>query len=223
MRGKIAEVFESIQGEGLYVGERQIFVRFYGCNLSCRYCDTKLKDFKEYEPDELVDYLKSPNFRAKSISFTGGEPLLQDGFLKELLPLTYKEGFSNYLETNGTLPQALLDTIDYLDTVAMDFKLPSSAGPSDAWLTHQKFLEIAGKKDAFVKIVICESTDEQDLLKALELIREVNNSTTVVLQPDSFANQENLGIKLKRFQKICFQNNIVCCVIAQMHKVIGVK
>jgi len=37
----IAEIFSSIQGEGLYVGRRQIFIRFCGCNLNCRYCDTE--------------------------------------------------------------------------------------------------------------------------------------------------------------------------------------
>ncbi len=37
----IAEIFSSIQGEGVYVGRRQIFIRFCGCNLNCRYCDTE--------------------------------------------------------------------------------------------------------------------------------------------------------------------------------------
>ncbi|MBP7836242.1 MAG: 7-carboxy-7-deazaguanine synthase QueE, partial [Candidatus Omnitrophica bacterium] len=58
MKGKIAEVFDSVQGEGLYLGEKQIFVRFYGCNLGCRFCDTKLQSFMEYEPEELFQELK---------------------------------------------------------------------------------------------------------------------------------------------------------------------
>ncbi|MDX9694125.1 MAG: 7-carboxy-7-deazaguanine synthase QueE, partial [Methanothermobacter sp.] len=40
MRAPIMEVFSSIQGEGLLVGCRQIFIRFAGCNLNCKYCDT---------------------------------------------------------------------------------------------------------------------------------------------------------------------------------------
>jgi organic radical activating enzyme len=37
---QLNEIFSSFQGEGLYVGERQTFIRFAGCNLSCAYCDT---------------------------------------------------------------------------------------------------------------------------------------------------------------------------------------
>ncbi|MCL5059022.1 MAG: 7-carboxy-7-deazaguanine synthase QueE, partial [Actinobacteria bacterium] len=40
MKAAVREIFSSVQGEGPYVGTRQIFIRFDGCNLSCRYCDT---------------------------------------------------------------------------------------------------------------------------------------------------------------------------------------
>ena len=55
----IKEIFTSIQGEGLYVGEKQIFVRFCKCNLACRYCDTdfSLKKKKKYLDSELFDFI----------------------------------------------------------------------------------------------------------------------------------------------------------------------
>ena len=37
----LAEIFSGIQGEGIFVGVRHLFVRFCGCNRHCRYCDTR--------------------------------------------------------------------------------------------------------------------------------------------------------------------------------------
>ena len=112
----LSEVFSSIQGEGLLVGLRQIFVRFSGCSLTCNYCDTpesraQSSEFKVQGPgvrgqgsENLKDFYIVPNpvsteklteivnsFQTHqnlhhSISLTGGEPLEQVSFLKEWLP-----------------------------------------------------------------------------------------------------------------------------------------
>ena len=221
--GRISEVFESVQGEGLYLGEKQIFVRFFGCNLSCRFCDTKLSGFFEYEPQELFEEVLLYNHDFHSISFTGGEPLLQNDFLKEVLMLTKKNGYKNYLETNGTLAGELEDTIDYLDIVAMDIKLPTSSGMGDLWGMHRRFLKIASKKDVFLKAIVCESTKEDDLKAGLSLIKEINSSAVLVLQPNSFDSREKLASKLEDFKNICADENVTACVIAQIHKAAGVR
>ncbi len=223
MKGRIAEVFDSVQGEGLYVGERQLFVRFFGCNLRCKFCDTKLDGFMEYEPQELFQELKLYEGDYHSVSFTGGEPLLQKDFLKEVLKLTQKEGFRNYLETNGTLPYELEELIDYLDIVAMDIKLPSSTGEFPYWRTHRKFLETASLKEVFVKIVICKSTHIEDIINALDLIKGVNPAVTVILQPDSNETFATLDSKIEYYKMLC-ENHYLCgCTIPQVHKLAGWK
>ncbi|MBO6087199.1 7-carboxy-7-deazaguanine synthase QueE [bacterium] len=91
-RVKIKEIFASIQGEGPYVGYKQLFIRFCGCNLKCNYCDTEFSDksdYKEYTAQELAQEV-SKYADIHSISLTGGEPLLSTEFLKEFLPLIKK-------------------------------------------------------------------------------------------------------------------------------------
>ncbi len=162
----IAEVFSGIQGEGLAVGRRQIFVRFAGCNLACEYCDTpearqpgpfahvesRLAEggqrcFERFKNPMLApDLAKSiANLDAAglhdSVSLTGGEPLLSAGFIAELIPLC--EGRRFYLETNGTLPRELRTVIELVHTVAMDIKLASaSCQPIDLDVSRE-FLAIA--------------------------------------------------------------------------------
>jgi 7-carboxy-7-deazaguanine synthase len=223
MKGRVSEIFLSIQGEGLYAGERQVFVRLADCNLRCKYCDTMIYSFREYEPRALLGELNCYSNNYHSVAFTGGEPLMQKDFLKEVLELTRKAGFKNYLETNGTLPDALAEVIDNLDIVAMDFKLPSSTGSGSFWPQHRKFLEISSRKDVFVKAVICGSTVEEDLRQTLKVISEVNSSAILVLQPDSGVDYAKIEEKLNRFKAICIDENIAVCIIPQIHKVLGLR
>lgn len=223
MTGKIIEIFESVQGEGIYLGEKQLFVRFYGCNLQCRYCDTPMGHFTEYQPQEILERLQMYKDDYHSVSFTGGEPLLQKDFLKETLRLTAGGGYKNYLETNGTLPEALEDVIDYLDIIAMDFKLPSSTGMKSFWDEHRRFLKIASSKEVFLKAIICYSTKEEDIIEALGLIREINRAVLLVLQPNSYDDYPVLAEKIEKFRKICKKDNVSVCVIPQLHKRLGVK
>ncbi|MCX5710933.1 MAG: 7-carboxy-7-deazaguanine synthase QueE [Candidatus Omnitrophica bacterium] len=220
MKARIADIFESIPGEGLYLGERQIFVRFYGCNLNCQYCDTRLDRYAEYEVKELLDEIKLHHDHGHfhSISFTGGEPLLQKDFLNVIMALTKKEGYKNYLETNGTLYAELNDVIDRVDVVSMDVKLPSSTGMGPLWAMHYNFLKIASKKE-----VICGSTREEDLRETLKMIKEVNKAAVLILQPNSLEDPGILGFKLNRFKEICREEYVTSCTIAQLHKIVGVK
>ena len=223
MKAKIAEVFQSIQGEGPHRCIRQVFVRFHGCNLECSFCDTKLNEYKEYTAPELFDVIDSFEDSFHSVSITGGEPLLQSGFLKEFLPLLKENNIKVYLETNGTLPYALKDIINYVDIVAMDFKLPSSTNRANFWDRHEGFLGLAKEKDVFVKVVVCDSTEKKDIEKAIELLRKFDSNITFILQPNSFDLNGSVMKKIAKFQQFCLEHLEDIRVIPQLHKVLNVK
>jgi len=223
MKGRIADIFESIQGEGIYMGERQLFVRFFGCNLTCKFCDTRLSSFTEYDPEELLGKIKLYNNGWRSVSFTGGEPLMQRDFLYQMLKLTRSEGYKNYLETNGILFDDLEHVIDYVDIVAMDFKLSSSTGSYSFWRQHRRFLEVASQKETFIKMVICHSTEDADIWRAVKVVKEVNPYLVLVLQPNSLEYDTVLKEKMERFRNISIDYGIVTCIILQIHKMLRLK
>ena len=103
----------------------------------------------------------------------------------------------------------------------MDVKLPSSTGLGSFWPEHKRFLEVACGKDAFIKTVICSSTEEEDIHRALKIISDFN--LPLVLQPNSFELGRALRDKLESFQKICLGSLSDVRIIPQMHKIIGVR
>src|SRR5580698_6067259 len=169
MNAKILEIFHSIQGEGRYAGVPQVFVRFFECNMHCVWCDTpaSIGDGKrEYKDLSLEDTLKQVNAlysNAHSVSITGGEPLLQKDFLKSFCHALHREGKKIYLDTNGTLPEALAETVKDIDIIAMDIKLPSSTQQKAFWQEHKEFLRIAARKEVFVKTVIALNTKVEEI------------------------------------------------------------
>ena len=227
----VTEIFSSIQGEGIFLGARQIFVRFKGCNMACAFCDEPRNlSPKRYSSSELIDEIKrlekekSPHH---SISLTGGEPLLHAKFLSKFLKLLKGEGFKSYLETNGTLPEELAKVIDAIDIIAMDFKLPSATKERGYWREHEQFLKLALSKKAFVKSVVTNETEEADIVKAAEIIRRVDAKVPFILQPASpvrpFEKRvDNAG--LLRFLEVASRSRLENTrVIPQIHKLLNMR
>ncbi|MBU0763660.1 MAG: 7-carboxy-7-deazaguanine synthase QueE [Bacteroidetes bacterium] len=98
----LVEQFYSIQGEGYHTGKPAWFIRVGGCDIGCRWCDTKFSWNKELHPvvdtDEIIaNAIACP---AKALVVTGGEPLLYD--LGYLCSEVRKHGVKTYLETSGS-------------------------------------------------------------------------------------------------------------------------
>ncbi|WP_310481840.1 7-carboxy-7-deazaguanine synthase QueE [Chamaesiphon sp. VAR_48_metabat_403] len=207
LTANLIEIFSAIQGEGINVGTRQIFVRFGGCDLRCAYCDSQHtwqkqptcsieqtpgeRDFSTHDnPIELsqlltwVDRQNIPHLH-DSISITGGEPLLHAPFLVEFLPqVKALTKLPIYLETGGHRPSQLRQILPWLDLVGMDIKLPSVSGENH-WGKHQEFLQIcqADRVDVFVKIIISQTTSPAELQQAARLVADVDERTVIFLQP----------------------------------------
>jgi len=185
--GYVTEIFSSRQGEGLYVGEEQIFLRLAGCACRCIYCDTAesltTEGHSKLTVEETLAKVRSvrgengPN----SVSVTGGEPLAQVEFLLELLPALRQDGFRIHLETNGAMPAALRKVVEFCDVVAMDIKLPSAAGRA-FWKEHAEFLAAAGGK-AFVKIVLTSESTMEEWQRAVNLLASANPAPPLIIQP----------------------------------------
>lgn len=231
MPAPITEIFSSHQGEGLFLGQKQIFIRFWGCNLDCIYCDEKeKKDFVNLSIRQVLDKIENLNgHKAKDlffISLTGGEPLLYVNYLKKLIPELKKKFFKIYLETNGLLPQALKKIIALVDVVAMDIKLPSAVSQKEYWKLHQEFLKIAQRKKVFVKIVITGQTKREEIKQAIDIIGKINSDIPLVLQPVTPYGVVKSNVKedkLLHFKKIAKSRLKRVKVLAQMHKIVGIK
>ena len=221
MKAKISEIFESIQGEGVYQGKKQVFVRFFGCNLSCDFCDTELASYKELRVDDIINDISFYKDH-HSVSLTGGEPLLQIEFLKELAKRLKSEGKTVYLETNGTLADNLEQVIDYVDIIAMDFKLPSSTYGKKLWSEHRQFLKVAAKKEVFIKSVIGKATMIEDILRVVRIMRQVKPELILVLQPQN-PFEELLKYKLRNFEELCRRKKVNTIIRHQLHKELGVR
>jgi len=223
LKAKISEVFFSIQGEGIYVGYPQVFVRFWECNIkNCRFCDTRNENYREYKVEDLVKEVSGLGKKYHSISITGGEPLVEVDFLKKFLE-SFKDEQKIYLETNGTLPEALEKVINYVDIIAMDIKLPSSTGLKSFWDEHRKFLLIGWERQIFVKIVVTKQSTLKDFQRALELILSVDPMIPLVIQPATGEMDKGLIDKVLSFQDEAFKSLLHVRVIPQLHSCMQIK
>lgn len=239
------EIFASIQGEGPWVGQRQIFVRFIGCDLRCGYCDTpetlKLpaepsrpcraqRSPRSFDREAIANPLTSAQLSgvcdrlsvtgqaSPVISLTGGEPLLHRDFIAQWLP-TIKKRYRIYLETNGVQHAAMKDLSGLIDVVSMDIKLPSSTGQAERWGDHRKFLEAAKERELFVKAVVTRDTTSEDLLSAVSLVADQGCRIPFVIQPAS-------GVRAPTVERLILLQNKALGILAdvrvvpQVHKML---
>jgi len=101
---RIAEIFHSIQGEGLLAGVPSIFIRTSGCNLRCHWCDTPYASWRPEGPDMSIEEIlkKLTEWNCDHVVLTGGEPMIAPD-LPELATVLKKQKKHITIETAGTI------------------------------------------------------------------------------------------------------------------------
>ncbi len=239
----LQEIFSSIQGEGPYVGKRQVFVRFNACHLHCVYCDTPQRPAAlQCEVEAIAGsgekiLIENPMTVAQvsewirhfalasrhhSVSFTGGEPLLYTAFLKELLPEVVPI-LPVYLETSGTQPDKLLEILEWVSIIAMDIKIPSATGEPMQLENHKQFYQVARSRETFVKLVVSSKTTVDEVAATCDIVTDKH--IPVIIQPmTSLLTGENTVPPAKLFELESFLSRHFqdVRVIAQTHKMLSI-
>jgi 7-carboxy-7-deazaguanine synthase len=126
---QIAEIFESVQGEGPWTGTPSLFIRTSGCNLRCWFCDTPYTSWRPegnaYSVDELLHRVSGSAM--PDVVLTGGEPMLVPA-LQELSRRCRELSRRVTIETAGTVDQDVT-----CDLMAISPKLSNSVPDNTVW------------------------------------------------------------------------------------------
>jgi 7-carboxy-7-deazaguanine synthase len=165
---RLSEVFDSLQGEGVSLGKPCRFVRLALCNLHCHYCDTKYTwDFERFDFDSEVhersieavgEALASAP--SKHVVITGGEPLLQQRALAQVLERTPADVFIE-IETNGTrvpLP-ALAARVNQWNVSP---KLSAAGDPEALRIRPEALVALRDTGRAYLKLVVRSEADRDE-------------------------------------------------------------
>jgi len=207
---KISEIFFSIQGEGIYIGLPTIFIRLFGCNLDCAWCDTNYAkgqssqkendgDWHEMSVEEILEATKT--YPCKRVCVTGGEPLFQDGVYK-LISQLIKKKYRLSVETNGSLSIQKLASLPL--SLAMDIKTPSSG-----MVGRMNFrnIPLLRKRD-MLKFVIA---GEEDFEYAHVMLRKSPSHATVIFTAEG-------GKELWWLVEKVLETGLDVRVLPQLHK-----
>lgn len=200
----INEIFYSIQGEGLLIGQPTTFIRTTGCNLRCNWCDTAYayEDGKMMTVDEILKEVKA--YPTKHVCVTGGEPLMQSN-INFLLRKLLEKGYYVSIETNGSLNIRNLPNTPRL-IINLDIKCPSSGMHERMFFPNIKWLDDTDQ----LKLVIA---DELDYGYAKDILRKYAPRCNIVFQPVG-------GTNVRMIADNVLRDRLQVRVLPQLHKMI---
>lgn len=232
MKTNISEVFYSTQGEGLYIGVAQVFIRLSQCPFACPYCDTDITEKESFEinkhkyfnpvtPNELSkiifnEFGLGDNFHSYSI--TGGEPLIHFDFVKKLAILLKKQSKAKlFLETSGLITKYFQELDGIFDIMSIDIKTHSKKVLKNLPILLEAVNNLK-KSDYYLKLLLPEN-NSMDIINysAQELNRY--SIKKIIIQPvDNIITKECIDY----LYDIYYSNGIEARVIPQTHKILAI-
>jgi len=162
---KVSEIFTSFQGEGPYIGTPATFLRLYGCNLDCEWCDNDISTYEMLSVDDVAEILMT-QMEFNNINLlviTGGEPTLQMEEIKRLIK-ELPEDIKIQLETNGSI-------FEYLPEI--EYVISPKEDKEKVFENYYKY------ENVFFKFVI---TCEEDIDEVISIKNKYGYDKTIWLQ-----------------------------------------
>jgi 7-carboxy-7-deazaguanine synthase len=177
VRLRVVEIFDSIQGEGIYVGMPSTFVRLAGCNQRCSWCDTAYaQDSNVGENLTLEEIIDQIHFQ--HVVITGGEPLLQP--IESLVAQLADNKVT--VETNGTIYPLNSDLRCLVSLWSVSPKLPSSLYEPSLEVLKQ-FVDDVAIEWLQLKFVVGDLNDLTVMVGLLELLERSGRFRNLLKSP----------------------------------------
>lgn len=214
---RIAEIFHSIQGEGLLAGVPSVFVRTSGCNLRCHWCDTPYASWKPEGPEMSVETIlqKVSDWNCRHVVLTGGEPMIAPD-LPELAATLKRRGHHITMETAGTVAPGGITC----DLASLSPKLSNStpsANRDPAWAKKHEAARLQPTVIAEwvrlypfqLKFVVSSENDLAEIKNLLSLLPPVS-SDRILLMPEG-TDPETLASRSTWLVEICQRTGFRFC------------
>ena len=182
---KVNEIFTSFQGEGPYIGTPATFLRLYGCNLNCPWCDTDISTYEILSVDDVAEILITQmDFNnIKLLVITGGEPTLQMEEIKRLIK-ELPEDIKIQLETNGSI-------FEYLPE--MEYVVSPKEDKEKVFENYYKY------ENVFFKFVI---TSQEDIDEVISLKDKYGYDKTIWLQGEFSKDDQMADLIRENFHRL---------------------